>query len=76
MLSALYFRPGNHFTNGLKAQNWNFVKIHFVMILILMIQPVHTIALVTAAQLLRHVQNYDLIWLSFINENNCSVALP
>ena len=50
-----------YFADGLRAYNWILVKITFASILILLIHSGHNFAHVTTAQLLWHVQNYDLI---------------
>ena len=56
--------PPIHFSNGLRAHNWNLGKIHFALIVILMIWSGQNFAHATTAhwaQLSWHVQNVDLI---------------
>ena len=69
-LASPSLAPGNHFTNNLWAHNPNFVKIHFTLISILLIQSGHSFVHGPTALLLGHVQNCNQI---IIFENKCKI---
>ena len=64
-VSADHLTHRTHFTKALWAYNWNLVKIIFPVILILEIQSCNSFAHVKTAELSWHVQNWDIILLSF-----------
>ena len=69
-ITADYSWPGVRFTKYLLTHDWNLMKIIFVVFLILMIPSGQKFAHVTTAQLLWHVQNFDLIWSSLLTKEN------
>ena len=52
-----------HFTNGLSGHNWNLGKFLSALILVQIIFSCHKLAHDMSGQLLKRVQNCDLIWL-------------
>ena len=65
---TLYYKC--HLTKVSWDHNCNLVKILFAQILILVIQSCHNFAHAMTAQLLWHVQNYDMIGSFFVHESH------
>ena len=75
--SCFHYCPGTRFTNSLGAYEPNLVKICVIVARKIVIQSGHNFAHATTAELLWHVQNYDLIgsWKSKWEHFFCNISI-